>query len=68
MRTFKRFKDSFTRTVNIAIFRNVKDWVQHSLVALFTLDIKEIKGAAHKNGDFDGTCKQALSIGYALMV
>ena len=32
-------------------------------MALFTLDVKRIKGAAHKkNGDFDGTCKQALNV------
>ena len=27
-------------------------------MALFTLDVKKIKGAAHKNVDVDGTCKR----------
>ena len=26
----------------------------------FTHDVKKIEGAAHKNGDIDATCKQAL--------
>ena len=28
----------------------------------FTHNIKKIKVAAHKNGDVDGTCKQALTL------
>ena len=28
----------------------------------FTHNIKTIKGAAHKNGDIDGTCKRGLII------
>ena len=30
-------------------------------MALFTHNIKKIKGAAHKNGDVDGTRKGALN-------
>ena len=26
-------------------------------MGLFTLNVKKIKGGAHKNGDIDGTCK-----------
>ena len=26
-------------------------------MVLFTRNVKNIKGAAHKNGDIDGTCK-----------
>ena len=30
-------------------------------MVLFTHKVKKIKGTAHKNGDFDGTCKQAFT-------
>ena len=30
-------------------------------MVLFTHNVKKIKGAVYKNGDVDGTCKQALS-------
>ena len=52
-------KASFTDTVNVTIFHTVKKWVQGSPVVLFTLNFKNIKSAAHENGDVDGTCKQA---------
>ena len=29
-------------------------------MVLFTYSVKKIKGAAHKNGDIDGTCEQIL--------
>ena len=29
-------------------------------MALFTCNVKNIEGAAHKNGDIDRTCKQSL--------
>ena len=29
-------------------------------MVLFTHDVKKIKGAAHKNGDVDGTRKRSL--------
>ena len=29
---------------------------------LFIRNVKKIKGAAHKNGDVDGTCKQTISL------
>ena len=29
-------------------------------MALFTRNVKKIKGAAHKNGDIDGACKRTL--------
>ena len=35
-----------------------KNWIQCNPMAPFTQDIKKIKGAAHKNGDIDATCKQ----------
>ena len=31
-----------------------------SMQVLFTCNVKKIEGAAHKNGDIDGTCKSAL--------
>ena len=29
-------------------------------MVLFTHNIKKIEGAAHKNGEFDGTCKRGF--------
>ena len=29
---------------------------------LFTHNVEEIKGAAHKNGDIDGACKRAFMV------
>ena len=33
-------------------------------MVLFALTVKKIKDAAHKNGDVDGMCKQALRMNY----
>ena len=43
-------KASFTRTVNVTVLYRLK-WVQCSPMVML-----HIKGAAHKNGDIDGTC------------
>ena len=51
---------SFTRTVNVTVFRTVYKWVQYNSMVLFTHNVKNIKDAAYKNGDVDGTCKRAL--------
>ena len=45
-------KASFTGNVNVTIFCNAV------LNVLFTHNGKKIKGAARKNGDTDGACKQ----------
>ena len=50
-------KASFTGNVNVNVFRTVSYWVQYSPMVLFARSIKKIKGAAHKNGAVDGTCK-----------
>ena len=36
--------------------------VMQSYVAVYSK--REIKGAAHKNGDVDGTCKRALTLSF----
>ena len=37
-----------------------KKWVQYRPMAPFTHNVKKIKGAVHKKGDIDATCKQAF--------
>ena len=49
----------FTRTINVTIFVPFENGF-NSPMALFIPDVKKIKGAAHKNGDVDGTCKRVL--------
>ena len=55
-------KVSFTRTVNVTIFRTILKLVQFIPTVLFTHNVKKIKGAAHKNGDIDDMCKRALKV------
>ena len=51
----------FTRTVNVTVFVSLK-WVQCNPNVLFTHSVKNIKGAAHKNSDVEGMCKQDLNV------
>ena len=48
-------------TVNITVPFAVQKWVQCNPMVLFRLDVKKIKGAAHKNSDVDGVCKRVLT-------
>ena len=54
-------KASFTRTVNITAFSHSLKLVQHFSMVLFTPNVKNIKGVARKNDDFDATFKLTLS-------
>ena len=51
----------FTRTVKVIVFCTVSKWVQCISMALFTHNAWKIKGAAHKNGEVDGTCKKCFT-------
>ena len=53
-------KDSFTRTIKVTVYLYRLKWVQCNSKALFTCNVKKIKGAANKNGDIDGMCKRTL--------
>ena len=55
-------KISFTRTVNVTIFRTILKLVQFIPTVLLTHNVKKIKGAAHKNGDIGDMCKRALKV------
>ena len=45
--------------IQVRIRISVRQW-KYAIVVLFTHDVKKSKNAAHKNGDIDGTCKQAF--------
>ena len=47
----------FSCTVNVTVFRTVQKGVQCSPIVLFTHNVIKFKGAVHKNGDVDDTCK-----------
>ena len=55
---YYNFKDSFTRNV----FCTVSKWVEWIPMAMFTHDVKKIKGAADRNGLKTVTCKQGLTV------
>ena len=58
-------KDLFTRTVKVTVFVTVLKWVERISVELFTSkDVKKMKGAANKNGDFNRMCEQTLMTDY----
>ena len=41
-------------------FRTFQKWAQYRPMVPFTRNVKKIKGAAHKSGHVDGTCKQSF--------
>ena len=50
---------SFTRTINVTVWFNVALWCCLHV----TLNVKKIKGAAHKKTDeISGTCKRSLTV------
>ena len=53
------YKAFFTRTVNVTVFVPFKNGFD--AVLWCCSHIMLIKGAAHKNGDIDGTCKRAFT-------
>ena len=60
-------KTSFTRIFTY-IFCTIKNWIQCIPMALFTHIVKKIKGAVHKNGDVDDTCKRPLSLNTFIII
>ena len=51
---------SFTHIVNVTIFVPFQKWVQCTFMVMFTRNVKNIKGAAHRNYDVDRTSKRTF--------